>query len=124
MRQRLARHPRWTFQFTPTSTSWLNAVEGPFTILTTRRLKRGVSRSVAEPQEAINRFLVDHNAQTKPSHWVTDPDKIIAAVRRGHQALDSIHWLHLEEAAEVTAPANTIARNRHDTHILCLNLIL
>ena len=26
----LARHPRWTFHFTPTSCSWLNAVEGFF----------------------------------------------------------------------------------------------
>jgi transposase len=26
----LARHPRWTFHFTPTSSSWLNAVEGFF----------------------------------------------------------------------------------------------
>lgn len=24
----LGRHPRWTFHFTPTSASWLNAVEG------------------------------------------------------------------------------------------------
>jgi hypothetical protein len=28
VRQWLARHPRWTFHFTPTSASWLNAVEG------------------------------------------------------------------------------------------------
>jgi hypothetical protein len=26
----LERHPRWTFHFTPTSASWLNAVEGFF----------------------------------------------------------------------------------------------
>ena len=26
------RHPRWTFHFTPTSASWLNAVEGLFAI--------------------------------------------------------------------------------------------
>jgi DDE superfamily endonuclease len=26
----LARHPRWTFRFTPTSASWLNAVESFF----------------------------------------------------------------------------------------------
>jgi transposase len=26
----LARHPRWTFHFTPTSASWLNAVENFF----------------------------------------------------------------------------------------------
>lgn len=38
----LARHPRWTFHFTPTSCSWLNAVETFFSRLTRRRLKRGV----------------------------------------------------------------------------------
>ena len=38
----LERHPRWTFHFTPTSASWLNAVEGFFATLTKRRLKRGV----------------------------------------------------------------------------------
>jgi hypothetical protein len=26
----LTRHPRWTFHFTPTSASWLNAVENFF----------------------------------------------------------------------------------------------
>ena len=91
VRQWLARHPRLTFHFTPTSTSWLNAVEGFFAILAKRRLKRGVFRSVVDLQAAINRFLADHNAQAKPFHWVADPDKIIAAVRRRHQVLDSIH---------------------------------
>ena len=37
----LARHPRVTFHFTPTSASWLNAVEGFFAALTKRRLRRG-----------------------------------------------------------------------------------
>jgi transposase len=91
VRQWLARHPRWTFHFTPTSASWLNAVEGFFAVLTKRRLKRGVFRSVADLQAAINRFLNDHNAQSTPFQWVADPDKIIAAVRRGHQVLDSIN---------------------------------
>jgi hypothetical protein len=27
----------------------------------------------------------------KPFTWTADPDKIIEAVKRGHQALDSIH---------------------------------
>jgi transposase len=39
----LGRHPRFTFHFTPTSASWLNAVEGFFAKLTKRRLKRGVT---------------------------------------------------------------------------------
>jgi len=91
VRKWLTRHPRWTFHFTPTSASWLNAVEGFFATLSKRRLKRGVFRSVVDLQAAINRFLDDHNAQSKPFQWVADPDKIIAAVRRGHQTLDSIH---------------------------------
>ena len=91
VRQWLARHPRWTFHFTPTSASWLNAVEGFFATLTKRRLKRGVFRSIADLQAAINRFLEEYNQQSKPFAWTADPNKIIAAVKRGHQVLDSIH---------------------------------
>jgi transposase len=87
----LARHPRWTFHFTPTSASWLNAIEGFFAKLTKRRLKRGVFRSIVELQAAINRFLRETNDDPRPFRWTKDPDKIIAAVKRGHQALDSIH---------------------------------
>jgi hypothetical protein len=71
--------------------SWLNAVEGFFAKLTRRRLKRGVFLSVVDLQAAINRFVVEHNAKPKPFAWTADPDKIIQAVRRGHQVLDSIH---------------------------------
>jgi transposase len=92
VRQWLARHPRWTFHFTPTSASWLNAVEGFFAKLTQRRLKRGVFVSVVDLQETINRFVVEHNAEPKPFIWTADPNKIIQAVRRGHQVLDSVHY--------------------------------
>jgi transposase len=85
VRRWLERHPRSTFHFTPTSASWLNAVEGFFATLAKRRLKRGVFRSVADLQAAINRFLEEHNQLSKASTWTADPDKIIAAVRRGHQ---------------------------------------
>ncbi len=91
VRQWLDRNARWTFHFTPTSASWLNAVEGFFAKLSKRRLKRGVFRSVADLQAAINRFLAEHNTRPKPFSWTADPDKIIAAVKRGHQMLDSIH---------------------------------
>jgi transposase len=87
----LGRHPRFVFHYTPTSCSWLNAVEGFFAKLTRRRLKRGVFRSIVELQAAINRFLAETNDDPKPFTWTADPDKIIAAVRRGHQVLDSIH---------------------------------
>ena len=91
VRRWLDRHERFTFHFTPTSCSWLNAVEGFFAKLTKRRLKRGVFLSVVDLQAAVNRFVVEHNAEPRPFTWTADPDKIIAAVRRGHQALDSIH---------------------------------
>lgn len=87
----LGRHPRFTFHFTPTSASWLNAVEGFFAKLTKRRLKRGVFHSLVSLQAAINRFIAEINADPRPFRWTKDPDTIIAAVRRGHQALDSIH---------------------------------
>ena len=77
--QWLARHPRWVFHFTLTSGSWQ------------RRIRRGVFNSIIDLQAAINRYLDEHNARSKPFQWTADPDKIIAAVRRGHQALDSIH---------------------------------
>jgi len=87
----LERHPRWTFHFTPTSASWLNAVEGFFAKLTKQRLKRGVFHSLVSLQAAIKRYLAEANTKPRPFQWTKDPDDIIAAVRRGHQALDSIH---------------------------------
>jgi transposase len=91
----LGRHPRFVFHYTPTSCSWLNAVEGFFAKLARRRLKRGVFRSIVELQTAINRFLAETNDNPKPFTWTADPDKISAAVRRGHQVLDSIHTINI-----------------------------
>jgi transposase len=88
--QWLGRHPRFVFHFTPTSCSWLNAVETFFATLTKRRLKRGVFRSVVDLQAAINRFIKEANHEPKPFVWTADPNKIIAAVNRGRQVLDSI----------------------------------
>jgi transposase len=101
----LERHPRWTFHFIPTSSSWLNApfqrmkafacramVEGFFAKLTRRRLKHGVFHSVVDLQATINRFIAEHNdGGAKPFIWRAEPDEIIAARNRGFQTLDSIH---------------------------------
>jgi transposase len=35
----LSLYPRWTFHFTPTSPSWLNAVENFFSKMTRRRIR-------------------------------------------------------------------------------------
>src|SRR6201990_2952960 len=91
VRQWLARHPRWTFHFTPTSASWLNAVEGFFAKLTRQRLKRGAFQSVVDLQLTINRFVADTNADPKPFVWTADPKRVLAAITRGKQTLESIH---------------------------------
>ena len=91
VREWLARHPRWTFHFTPTSASWLNAVEGFFAKLTNRRLKRGVFQSLADLQNAIDRFVAETNADPKPFVWTANPKRILAAVKRGKEKLESVH---------------------------------
>ncbi len=78
----LARHPRWTFHFTPTSASWINAVEGFFSALTRRRLKRGVFHSIVDLQAAINRYVAEHNQNPKPFVWTKPADTILAKIDR------------------------------------------
>ncbi len=87
----LTRHPRWTFHFTPTSCSWVNAVETFFATLTRRRLQRGALHSLVDLQAAIKRYLDEHNQRHKPFVWTADPDRIIEKVNRGYQALASHH---------------------------------
>ena len=87
----LERHPRFVFHFTPTSCSWLNAVETFFSKLTRQRLRRGVFRSIFDLQIAINRYLAETNAEPKPFVWTAHPDRVIAAVQRGKQVLESMH---------------------------------
>jgi hypothetical protein len=84
----LSRHPRWTFHFTPTAGSWLNAVETFFSAMTRRRLRRGVFRSLVDLQAAINRYLDEHNADPKPFTWAAMPTTIIAKL---DQANASVH---------------------------------
>jgi transposase len=78
----LARHPRWTFHFTPTSGSWLNAVETFFSALTRKRLRRGSFHSLVDLQAAINRYLAEHNADPKPFVWTASPSAILAKLDR------------------------------------------
>jgi hypothetical protein len=42
-------------------------VEGSFSALTRRRLKRGVFCSLVDLQAAINRYVAEHNKYPKPS---------------------------------------------------------
>jgi hypothetical protein len=76
------RHPRWTFHFTPTSGSWLNAVENFFSALTQKRLRRGVFRSIVDLQAAINRYLDEHKGNPKPFVWTKPARDILERLPR------------------------------------------
>ena len=76
------------FHFTPTSASWLNAVEGWFAQLERRSLYRGVFTSVAELKDEINRFIKVYNSElAKPFQWTKDAKTIIKAVDRAKKVL-------------------------------------
>ena len=72
----LADHPRWIFHFTPTSASWLNAVEGFFSTITRQKIRRGVFKSVPQLEDEIARYIKEHNKSAQPFVW-TKPAKAI-----------------------------------------------
>jgi transposase len=78
----LARHPRITLHFTPTSGSWLNLVEIFFGIITRQAIRRGTFGSVRELIEAITRFIDGWNERCEPFVWTKDADTIIAKAHR------------------------------------------
>ena len=78
----LLRHTRFHLHFTPTSSSWLNLVESYFSLLTRRRLKRGVHRSTQALEKDIRSFLKDTNEDPKPYVWKKSADEILENLRR------------------------------------------
>lgn len=88
VREWLEEHPRFHLHFTPTSASWLNMVERFFRDLTTKRLRRGVFRSVPELIQAIEEYLEAHNQKPAPYIWTQSAQDILAKVERAHKALN------------------------------------
>ncbi len=78
----LAKHPRFTFHFTPTGSSWLNQVERWFALISGRMLRRGVHRSVKQLVSAIDAYVKTNNARPKPFSWVKSADEILASIER------------------------------------------
>jgi hypothetical protein len=68
--------------WTPTSASWINAVEGFFSALTRGRLRRGAFQSVADLEQAIARYIREHNATSSPFVWTKPADSILAKLAR------------------------------------------
>jgi transposase len=78
----LLRHPRFELHFTPTKSSWLNLVESFFSLLTRRKLKRGVHRSTKALEQDIRTFLEHHNQEPTPYVWTKTADQILESLSR------------------------------------------
>jgi len=88
VRSWLEANPRVRFHFTPTSSSWLNAVEGWFAQLERRALYRGVFTSVKDLKDELQRYIEVHNRETaEPFKWIKDARTILAAVERARDSL-------------------------------------
>lgn len=82
IRSWLAKRPRWHVHLTPTSSSWLNQVERFFALLTEKKIRRGVYKSVADLRTDIETFIERHNADPKPFRWTKSADDILASIER------------------------------------------
>lgn len=79
----LTKRPRIKVHFTPTSASWLNAVETWFSQLERRAVHRGIFTSVQELRDEIRRFIKVHNAEcAKPFTWTKSAKVILDKVQR------------------------------------------
>lgn len=88
VKQWLKRHPRFHMHFIPTSSSWLNVVEGFFRNLDEKRLKRDAFRSVPQLIDAIMEYINTHNDDPKPIVWTKAADDILEKVGRARAKLD------------------------------------
>jgi len=82
IRKWLAKRPRWHVHLTPTSSSWLNQVERFFALLTDKKIRRGIYRSVNALRADIASFISHHNADPKPFKWTKSADHILASIER------------------------------------------
>jgi transposase len=82
IRNWLAKRPRWHVHLTATSSSWLNQVERFLALITERKIRRGIYRSVAALRAEITSFIEHHNAHPKPFRWTKSADDILCSVER------------------------------------------
>jgi transposase len=72
----LAKNPRITLHFTPTSGSWLNMVEIFFGIITRQAIRRGTFTRVKDLIAAIETFIDGWNERCRPFTWTKTADEM------------------------------------------------
>jgi len=78
----LAKNPRITLHFTPTSGSWLNLVEVFFGIITRQAIRRGSFDSVKQLIGVISTFIEGWNDRCHPFTWTKTADEILPHATR------------------------------------------
>src|SRR3954467_8165778 len=107
-------HPkraRWHLHFTPTSSSWLNLVEGWFNLLTRRRLRRGTFSSVDVLVEGIETWAEHWNDDPQPFVWTKPAKEIITKIKRGRAALTTVtkSWPKCAASSTRSGPKPTVS---------------
>ena len=87
----LARNPRVTMHFTPTSGSWLNMVEIFFGIITRQAIRRGTFTSVKDLIAAIETFIDGWNERCRPFTWTKSADEILTKATSGQRSSFTRH---------------------------------
>jgi transposase len=91
VRSWLAKHPRVTLHFTPTSGSWLNMVEIFFSIITRQAIRRGSFTSVKDLIAAIENFIDGWNDRCHPFTWTKTADELLPRCKPGKRTSFTRH---------------------------------
>ncbi len=75
----------FTFHVTPTSASWLNAVEGIFSARSRHRLQRRSFPGGVDLQAAIKCNIAEHHRRARPFVWTKPATDILVAVSRSQK---------------------------------------
>lgn len=84
------KRKRWHLHFTPTSASWLNLIEGWFSVLTRRALLNASFTSTSQLADAIDVWASHWNDDPQPFMWTKTVHEIITKVKRGRATLTAL----------------------------------
>jgi len=82
----LEQHPRVSFHFVPTYSSWLNLVEVFFNLVQSKVVTRGVFPTKSDLVTKLLAFVEKFNREGKRFHWTKTPEQILSSLARlsGH----------------------------------------
>ena len=119
IRNWLAKRPRWHVHLTPTSASWLNQVERFFALITERKIRRGIYRSVTALRADIASFIDKHNSGGRnPQTTFSSRSNASACTmhRRPYDQNAANFWFR-------TLERDDFSSNRHPAVCICLSMI-